>query len=94
MYTKKEIELNADSNHCFVKMDYKPIDTINDQEKYYNELINRFFIENEIIKFEGNKIYANNIALIASGYRNPLNLSCLFKTLNINKHRVHLYSIE
>ena len=79
IYKKKGLKLNSDLNHCFVKMDFKPIDITNDWERYYksnNELINTFFIENEIIKFEGNKIYDNNLALIVCGYRNPLGLSC------------------
>ncbi len=75
-YGKRGVQLKFDSNYCFAILDFDPIDITDDWERHYkakNEAINEFFIKNEIIKFEGGRIYDNNIGLIACGYRNPWN---------------------
>lgn len=75
-FGKRGLQLKFGSNYCFTIMDFDPIDITDDWEKHYkakNEAINKFFIKNEIIKFEGDRIYDNNIGLIACGYRNPWN---------------------
>ncbi|GAA4272414.1 hypothetical protein U6A24_10295 [Aquimarina gracilis] len=72
-YGKSGVQLKFDSNYCFAILDFDPIDITDDWEKHYkakNEAINAFFITNEIIKFKDNRIYDNNIGLIACGYRN------------------------
>jgi len=77
-YGKRGLQLKFDKNYCFAILDFDPIDITNDWERHYkakNEAINAFFIKHEIIKFEGDRIYDNNIGLIACGYRNPWNFS-------------------
>lgn len=74
IYGKRGVELKFGTKHCLALLDYEPIDITNEWERHYkakNESINTFFIDNEIIKFKGDRIYDNNIALIACGYRNP-----------------------
>jgi len=76
VYEKRGVKLKFNGNHCFAHMDFEPIDITKDWERYYkakNKTINAFFIENGLIKFEGNKIYDNNVALIVCGFRNPMN---------------------
>ncbi len=75
-YGKKGVPLKFDGDCCFAILDFDPIDITDDWERHYrskNEAINEFFIEHDIIKFEGDRIYDNNIGLIACGYRNPWN---------------------
>ena len=75
-YGQRGFQLKFGSNYCFTIMDFDPIDITEDWERHYkakDEAINAFFIKNEIIKFEGDRIYDNNIGLIACGYRNPWN---------------------
>ncbi|GAA4272421.1 hypothetical protein U6A24_10265 [Aquimarina gracilis] len=72
-YGKRGVQLKFDSNYCFAILDFDPIDITDDWERHYkakNKAINEFFITNEIIKFKDNRIYDNNIALVACGYRN------------------------
>ncbi len=77
-YGERGVPLKFGSNYCFAILDFDPIDITDDWEKHYkakNEAINEFFITHDIIKFEGDRIYDNNIGLIACGYRNPWNFS-------------------
>ncbi|WP_396591669.1 hypothetical protein [Allomuricauda sp. R78024] len=74
IYGKRGVELKFGTKHCLALLDYEPIDITDKWERYYkskDESINTFFIDNEIIKLKGNRIYDNNIALIVCGYRNP-----------------------
>ncbi|NER83742.1 MAG: hypothetical protein F6K42_30200, partial [Leptolyngbya sp. SIO1D8] len=67
------VKLRFGSHYCFALLDFDSIDITEDWERHYkakNEAINEFFITNEIIKFEGDRIYDNNIGLIVCGYRN------------------------
>ncbi|MEO9511100.1 MAG: hypothetical protein ABJN84_02600 [Flavobacteriaceae bacterium] len=84
VYGESGVELHFDTHYCFTKMDFEPIDITNDWEKYYrskDESINQFFIDKKIILFKGDRIYDNNIALIACGYRNPYS----FKKVQLQK---------
>ncbi len=77
-YRKRGVQLKFENNYCFTVLDFDPIDITDNWERHYmakNEAINEFFIKNEIIKFEGDRIYDNNIGLIACGYRNAWNFS-------------------
>ena len=74
IYGKRGIKLKFCTKHCLALLDYEPIDITDKWARHYkskNESINTFFIDNGIIKRKGDRIYDNNIALIACGYRNP-----------------------